>query len=186
MNNSSRVFVITGPTAVGKGTVMGELLKRYSQLWFSISATTRPARPGEIDGVHYFFVSDQEFDALIESGGMLEWATVHGKHRYGTPRQPVLDALSEGKTAILEVDLAGARQVRQSMPEAHHIFIAPPSWDELVRRLQGRGTESAEEQERRLQTARVELAAQDEFDEVVVNTTVAEAADELARVMNLA
>ena len=184
--DSSRVFVVTGPTAVGKGTVLRALMARYPQLWLSISATTRDPRPGEIEGVHYYFVSDEKFDELINAHQMLEWALVHGAHRYGTPRQPVLDAIGRGCVAILELDLAGSRQVRQSMPSATHIFIAPPSWEELVQRLQGRGTENSEEQHRRLQTAKKELAAQSEFDAVVVNETVDQAVTDLARVMHLA
>lgn len=178
-----RAYVISGPTAVGKGTVLRELFAQAPECWYSVSATTRAPRPGEVDGESYFFVSDAEFDDLVESGQMLEWALVHGIHRYGTPRQPVLDALNLGKTVVLELDLAGARQVRESMPEATQIFIAPPSWEDLLERLRGRGTESAEEQERRLQTARVELAAEPEFDHVVVNTTVAQATDELLQII---
>lgn len=181
----SDIFVVTGPTAVGKGTIMAQLLARHSNLWFSISATTRTPRPGEIDGVHYYFVSNERFDELVACNEMLEWAIVHGTNRYGTPRQPVLDAISQGKKAILEVDLEGARQVRQTLPEATFIFIAPPSWEELVRRLEGRGTENPQEQARRLETARTELAAQNEFDAVVINDTVADATKALEALMGL-
>lgn len=184
--SNSRVFVITGPTAVGKGTVMKQLIARFPSVWLSISATTRDPRPGEINGVDYYFVSEQRFDQLVESGAMLEWALVHGLHRYGTPREPVEQAVRQGKTVVLELDLAGARQVRVSMPEAVHIFIAPPSWEELVHRLVGRGTESAAEQARRLATARVELAAESEFDTVVVNNTVDQTVSDLAHAMQLA
>jgi len=170
---------------VGKGTVVTELRRRYPDLFVSISATTRKPRPGEIDGVHYHFVSEEEFDSLVASGQMLEWALVHGVHRYGTPRGPVQHQLDAGRPALLEIDLAGARQVRRAMPQARLVFLAPPSWDELVRRLAGRDTEDPEEQERRLVTARTELAAADEFDHVVVNDTVASATDELARLMGL-
>lgn len=170
---------------MGKGTVVTELRRRYPDLFVSISATTRKPRPGEIDGVHYHFVSEEEFDSLVASGQMLEWALVHGVHRYGTPRGPVQHQLDAGRPALLEIDLAGARQVRQAMPQARLVFLAPPSWDELVRRLAGRDTEDPEEQERRLVTARTELAAADEFDHVVVNDTVASATDELARLMGL-
>ena len=170
---------------MGKGTVVTELRRRYPDLFVSISATTREPRPGEIDGVHYHFVSEEEFDSLIASGQMLEWALVHGVHRYGTPRGPVQHQLDAGRPALLEIDLAGARQVRRAMPQARLVFLAPPSWDELVRRLAGRDTEDPEEQERRLVTARTELAAADEFDHVVVNDTVASATDELARLMGL-
>ena len=170
---------------MGKGTVVTELRRRYPDLFVSISATTREPRPGEIDGVHYHFVSEEEFDSLVASGQMLEWALVHGVHRYGTPRGPVQHQLDAGRPALLEIDLAGARQVRRAMPQARLVFLAPPSWDELVRRLAGRDTEDPEEQERRLVTARTELAAADEFDHVVVNDTVASATDELARLMGL-
>lgn len=170
---------------MGKGTVVTELRRRYPDLFVSISATTRKPRPGEIDGVHYHFVSEEEFDNLVASGQMLEWALVHGVHRYGTPRGPVQHQLDAGRPALLEIDLAGARQVRRAMPQARLVFLAPPSWDELVRRLAGRDTEDPEEQERRLVTARTELAAADEFDHVVVNDTVASATDELARLMGL-
>ena len=170
---------------MGKGTVVTELRRRHPDLFVSISATTRKPRHGEIDGVHYHFVSEKEFDSLVASGQMLEWALVHGVHRYGTPRGPVQHQLDAGRPALLEIDLAGARQVRRAMPQARLVFLAPPSWDELVRRLAGRDTEDPEEQERRLVTARTELAAADEFDHVVVNDTVASATDELARLMGL-
>ena len=181
----ARLTVLAGPTAVGKGTVVAELRRRHPDLFVSISATTRKPRPGEVDGVHYYFVGAQDFDSLVETGQMLEWALVHGVHRYGTPRGPVQDQLDAGRPALLEIDLAGARQVRRAMPRARLVFLAPPSWDELVRRLADRDTEEPEEQERRLVTARTELAAADEFDHVVVNDTVASATDELARLMGL-
>lgn len=166
--------------------MMKQLIARFPSVWLSISATTRDPRPGEINGVDYYFVSEQRFDQLVESRAMLEWALVHGLHRYGTPREPVEQAVRQGKTVVLELDLAGARQVRVSMPEAVHIFIAPPSWEELVHRLVGRGTESAAEQARRLATARVELAAESEFDTVVVNNTVDQTVSDLAHAMQLA
>ena len=178
-----QAFVLTGPTAVGKGTVIAELRKEVPDLWFSISATTRAPRPGEVDGVNYFFVTHEEFDRLVAEGQMLEWAVVHGLNKYGTPRGPVDEALAQGRTVLLEVDLAGARQIRESMPEAAQIFLAPPSWEELEARLRGRGTESAEEQRRRLETAKVELAAEGEFDEVVVNITVAQATEDILKIM---
>lgn len=178
-----QAFVLTGPTAVGKGTVIAELRKRLPSLWFSISATTRSARPGEVDGVNYYFVTHDEFDRLVAEGRMLEWALVHGLNKYGTPRGPVEEALAEGRTVLLEVDLAGARQIRQSMPEAYQIFLAPPSWEDLKARLRGRGTEGEEEQLRRLETAKVELAAEGEFDEVVVNETVAQATEDILKIM---
>lgn len=171
----SRLVVLAGPTAVGKGTVAACIRENHPEIWISVSVTTRPPRPGEIDGHHYHFVSDEEFDRLVAADGLLEWATVHGRYRYGTPRAAVEERLDEGRPALLEIDLQGARQVRQRMPQALMVFLAPPSWDELVRRLVGRGTESAEERERRLATAREELAAQAEFDVTIVNTEVEEA-----------
>ncbi|QQM68201.1 guanylate kinase [Actinomyces weissii] len=180
-----RLTVIAGPTAVGKGTLMTELRRRHPGLFVSVSATTRAPRPGEVDGVHYHFVSDAEFDRLVDEGQMLEWALVHRRYRYGTPRQPVEARLAAGEPAVLEIDLDGARQVRGSMPQSRLIFIAPPSWEELVRRLQGRGTEQPAEQQRRLETARTEMAAQAEFDHVVVNDTVSRATDELEGLIGL-
>jgi len=145
--------------------------------------TTRAARPGEVDGVHYHFVTDEEFDRLVAGEALLEWAVVHKAARYGTPRAPVEQALAEGRLALLEIDLQGARQVRSRMPEARFVFLAPPSWDELVRRLVGRGTEDAAERTRRLETARAELAAESEFDVTVVNVSIPEAAAELVELM---
>ena len=181
----ARLTVLAGPTAVGKGTVVAELRRRHPDLFVSISATTRKPRPGEVDGVHYYFVGAEDFDALVETGQMLEWALVHGVHRYGTPRGPVQNQLDAGRPALLEIDLAGARQVRRAMPLARLVFLAPPSWDELVRRLTGRGTEDPEEQGRRLATARTEMEAADEFDHVVINDTVASATAQLERLMGL-
>ena len=182
---SSRLTVIAGPTAVGKGTLVAELHRRHPGLFVSVSATTRAPRPGEVDGMDYHFVSDAEFDRLVSSGQMLEWALVHGAHRYGTPRGPVQAQLDAGRPALLEIDLAGARQVRRSMPSAQLVFIMPPSWDELVARLAGRGTEDAAEQERRLVTARAEMDAAGEFDHIIVNDTVVRATDELERLLGL-
>ncbi|ACU85311.1 guanylate kinase [Brachybacterium faecium DSM 4810] len=179
------VTVLAGPTAVGKGTVSAAIRARYPEIWLSVSATTRAPRPGEIDGVHYRFVSEEEFSALIDSGQMLEWAVVHGRNKYGTPRGPVDEKVAEGRPVLLEIDLAGARQVRESLPEARFVFLAPPDWETLVDRLVGRGTEGAEERERRLATARVELAAEGEFDVTIVNDTVDRAADELARLLGV-
>lgn len=175
----SRLVVLAGPTAVGKGTVAACVRREHPDIWISVSVTTRPARPGEVDGVHYHFVDDAEFDRLVATDGLLEWAVVHGRARYGTPRAAVEEQLQAGRPALLEIDLQGARQVRESMPDALMCFLAPPSWDELTRRLVGRGTESAAERERRLQTARVELAAESEFDVTIVNTDVEAACAEL-------
>lgn len=179
----ARLTVLAGPTAVGKGTVSADIRARYPQVWLSVSATTRAPRPGEIDGVHYLFVGGAEFDRMVAAGELLEWAVVHGRHRYGTPRRPVEDRLAAGVPALLEIDLQGARQVKETMPDARFVFLTPPSWDELVRRLVGRGTEDEVERERRLATARVELAAESEFDYVVVNDDAHRAADELVAIM---
>ncbi|MGZ4429470.1 MAG: guanylate kinase [Nocardioidaceae bacterium] len=179
----SRLTVLAGPTAVGKGTVAADVREHHPEVWISVSVTTRKPRPGEVHGRHYLFVSDEEFDLLVEAGELLEWAVVHKAARYGTPRKPVEQALAAGRPALLEIDLQGARQVRQSMPDALFVFLKPPSWEELVRRLVGRGTESAEERERRLDTAREELAAEGEFDVTVVNTEVHVASEQLVALM---
>jgi guanylate kinase len=181
----SRLVVLAGPTAVGKGTVSTYIRENYPEVLLSVSATTRPPRPGEVEGVNYYFVDDEEFDRLIREGELLEWATVHNAYRYGTPRGPIDAALAEGRSVLLEIDIQGARQVRAVMPQARLVFLLPPTWEELVRRLVGRGTESAEEQQRRLETAKVELAAQDEFDHAVVNGTVSQAAAEVVDLMQL-
>jgi guanylate kinase len=175
--------VLAGPTAVGKGTVAAAVREAHPEVWISVSATTRKPRPGEVDGVHYWFVSDEEFDRMIADDDLLEWAVVHKAARYGTPRGPVRAALAEGRPAMLEIDLQGARQVRLTMPEALFVFLKPPSWEELVRRLVGRGTETEEERTRRLDTAREEMAAEAEFDITIVNHEVHEAADELVALM---
>lgn len=177
--------VVSGPTAVGKGTVVARLAAEHPEVFVSVSATTRAPRPGERAGEHYLFVSDDEFDRMIAAGELLEWAVVHGRHRYGTPRAPVLAALAAGREALLEIDLQGARQVKQSWPDARFVFLAPPSWEELVRRLVGRGTETPGQRERRLATAREETAAAGEFDHVVVNSEVGQAVAELVRLLRL-
>jgi len=180
-----RLTVLAGPTAVGKGTVSTYIRDNYPEVWLSVSATTRAPRPGEENGVHYFFVSADEFDSLVEKGEMLEWAVVHGRNRYGTLRSTVESAMAEGRAVLLEIDLQGARQVKESMPEANFVFLAPPSWDEMVRRLVGRGTETPEEQQQRLETAKLELAAEPEFDHTVVNDDVQRAAAELVSLMGI-
>jgi guanylate kinase len=147
----------------------------HPDIWISVSVTTRRPRPGEVDGLHYHFIDDDEFDRLIADDGLLEWAVVHGTARYGTPRAPVEEALAAGRPALLEIDLQGARQVRERMPGALMVFLAPPSQAELERRLRGRGTESAAEMARRLDTAHEEMAAESEFDVTIVNTDVATA-----------
>ena len=179
----SRLVVLAGPTAVGKGTVAAWIREHYPDVLLSVSATTRRPRPGEVDGVTYFFLTDAQFDGMVETGQFLEHATVHNAHRYGTPRAPIEAAIASGRSVLLEIDIQGARQVRQAFPEARLVFLLPPSWDELVRRLTGRGTESEDEQRRRLETAEVELAAQEEFDAVVVNREVGDAAREVVDLM---
>ncbi|AZQ70746.1 MULTISPECIES: guanylate kinase [Streptomyces] len=173
-----RLTVLSGPSGVGKSTVVAHMRKAHPEVWLSVSCTTRKPRPGEQEGVQYFFVDDEQFDKLIANGELLEWAEFAG-NRYGTPRQAVLDRLEAGEPVLLEIDLQGARQVRETMPEARLVFLAPPSWDELVRRLTGRGTESPEVIERRLAAAKVELAAESEFDTTLVNTSVEDVAREL-------
>lgn len=173
------VTVLAGPTSVGKSTLSRYIRAIYPQVHFSVSATTRPPRPGEIDGEDYLFIDADRFDQLVAEDAFLEWATVHKKHRYGTLRSTVEEALAEGKRVLLEIDLQGARQVRSRMPEAQFVFLAPPSWEDLVKRLIGRGTESEEEQQRRLETAKIELAAEPEFDVTIINDDVDRAAAEL-------
>jgi guanylate kinase len=178
-----RLVVLAGPTAVGKGTVASYIRRHHPEVRLSVSATTRPPRPGEVEGEHYFFVSDAEFDRMVEAGELLEWATVHNAFRYGTPRRPVEEAIAGGNSVLLEIDIQGARSVRRAMPEATLVFLLPPTWEELVRRLVGRGTESPAEQQRRLETAKVELAAVEEFDHQVMNVDVGEAAQKVVDLM---
>ncbi|MFF7968876.1 guanylate kinase [Streptomyces sp. NPDC007903] len=179
-----RLTVLSGPSGVGKSTVVAHMRKEHSDVWLSVSATTRKPRPGEQHGVHYFFVSDEEMDKLIANGELLEWAEFAG-NRYGTPRAAVLERLEKGEPVLLEIDLQGARQVRESMSDAQLVFLAPPSWEELVRRLTGRGTEPPEVIERRLEAARTELAAEPEFDVTLVNTSVEDVAAELLALMDV-
>lgn len=177
--------VLTGPSGVGKGTVVTRLIQQYPEIWLSVSVTTRPPRPREVHGVNYWFISDAEFDALIASDNLLEWALVHGLHRYGTPMKPVLKALAEGRACLLELDLAGARRVRQKMPEVRSVFLMPPSRTELERRLRGRGTENEAEMRRRFRTADEEFAAASEFDEIIVNSDVTKSCQELVGFLGL-
>lgn len=179
-----RVVVLSGPSAVGKSTVVRCLRERIPNLHFSVSATTRAPRPGEVDGVDYHFVSSARFQQLIDEGALLEWADIHGGlQRSGTLAEPVRAATASGLPVLIEVDLAGARAVKKAMPAAITVFLAPPSWADLEARLVGRGTETPEAISRRLDTARIELAAQDDFDEVVVNRQLESACAELVSLL---
>jgi guanylate kinase len=181
---AGRVVVLSGPSAVGKSTLVRCLRERIPDLHFSVSATTRAPRPGEVDGVDYHFVSSDRFQRLIDDGALLEWAEIHGGlHRSGTVAAPVRDAVAAGHPVLIEVDLAGARAVKHAMPEAITVFLAPPSWEALEARLIGRGTETPEVIARRLSTARTELAAQRDFDQVVVNSQLDTACSELVSLL---
>lgn len=183
-SGQGRVVVLSGPSAVGKSTVVRCLRERIPDLHFSVSATTRAPRPGEVDGVDYHFVSPAEFQRLIDEGALLEWAEIHGGlQRSGTLAEPVRAATAAGFPVLIEVDLAGARAVKRAMPEALTVFLAPPSWDDLQTRLIGRGTETPEAIQRRLETARIEMAAQDDFDRVVVNSRLESACAELVSLL---
>jgi len=175
----ARLTVLSGPSGVGKRTVITALRRNYPEVWVSVSCTTRAPRPGEAEGIDYYFVDRPAFEKLVDAGELLEHAEFAG-NLYGTPRQPVLDHLAAGVPTILEIELAGARQVRKSMPRARFVFLAPPSLDVLIQRLRDRGTETADAIAARLAHARTELAAENEFDETIVNNDVDRAAHELA------
>lgn len=174
----SRLTVLTGPSGVGKGTVVRAVRSQFPHIWVSVSCTTRFPRPGERNGVEYWFVSRDRFAEMVAADELLEHAEFAG-NLYGTPREPVLERLAAGKPTVLEIDLQGARQVRAAMPDARLVFLAPPSWDELERRLTARATEPQDVIVARLEQARIELAAAEEFDAVVVNDDVTRAAAEL-------
>ena len=178
----ARLTVLSGPSGVGKGTVAARLREQCPWIWQSVSVTTRAPRPGEMDGREYFFASNDQFRQMAEDGDLLEWAENYGNW-YGTQRSPVQHRLAQGEPVLLEIDVKGARQIRAAVPDALLIFLAPPSWDELVRRLRGRGTESPEVINRRLEAARSELAAESEFDITLVNTSVEDVCGQLVRLM---
>jgi len=179
-----RLMVLAGPSGVGKSSIVDRLRSELPELYFSVSATTRARRAGEVEGIHYHFVSPEEFDRLIAAGELLEWAEVHGGlQRSGTPKEPVERELAAGRPVLVEVDLEGARAVKKAVPESVTVFVEPPSFEELARRLTDRGTESAEVRERRLRTATEEMAARDEFDVVVVNDEVQAVVDRLVELL---
>lgn len=179
-----RLTVLSGPSGVGKGSVVAVLRGRHPHVWLSVSVTTRAPRPGETDGVEYHFIDDAEFARMVADGELLEH-DAHMGASYGTPRGPVEERLALGEPVLLEIDLMGARQVRAQMPEAQLVFLAPPSFDELARRLTGRGTEDPAKVRMRLDRARIEMAAEDEFDVVVVNDDLEQAADRLVALMGV-
>jgi len=186
LENNSRVgnlFVVSGPSGAGKGTLLSQVIERIPDAWVSVSATTRGPRPGEIEGVHYFFLDTDHFKSLVEQDGFLEWAQVHDNY-YGTLKQSVIDHMNAGDQVILEIDVQGALQVRKALPEAHLVFIEPPSLEELERRLRQRGTETEDVISSRMKTAEVELAQKMEYDVQVVNDDLERAVDELVEVIN--
>lgn len=182
MKRRGNLFIVSGPSGAGKGTLVKELLRRVPDVWVSVSATTRGPRPGEQEGVHYFFVGDTGFDDLLAHDGLLEWAEVHG-NRYGTPKAAVEDRVAQGAQVVLEIDPQGAFQVKQMVPDSVLVFIMPPSWEELQRRLVGRGSESEAQVETRLETARRELELVGRYDHVIINDDVSRAGQELADIV---
>lgn len=183
-NQRGNLVVLAGPSAVGKSTVVHRLREEVPGLYFSVSLTTRAPRPGEVHGQDYFYVTPEQFQEHIDRGEMLEWADIHGGlQRSGTPAGPVLEALEAGRPVLVEVDLVGARNVVAALPETQTVFLAPPSWEVLVERLTGRGTEAEDVIARRLETARAELAAQEEFDHIVVNDNVDEAVNAISAIL---
>lgn len=186
LENNSRfgnLFVISGPSGTGKGTLLSKVIERIPDAWVSVSATTRQPRPGEEDGIHYYFLDTNHFLDLVNKGGFLEWAKVHDNY-YGTLKNTVLEHMDAGEQVILEIDVQGALQVRNVIPEAHLVFIEPPSLEELERRLRARGTESDDVISSRMKTAEVELAHKMEYDIQVVNDDLEQAVNELTAVIN--
>jgi guanylate kinase len=183
MTNAAHLVVLTGPSGVGKSSVIKHALSQAPETWLSVSATTRAPRPGEIDGVNYFYVSDQEFDQMIENNELLEWAN-YTNNRYGTPRKPVEEKLAAGTPVLLEIEVQGAKQIRETLPDAVLVFLEPPTWADLEARLAGRGTESQTQVQARLDAALKELESKGFFDHVIVNDDVARAAGELVQYLN--
>ena len=184
MTPPARLTVLSGPSGVGKGSVIAAVRRRHPQVWLSVSVTTRAPRSGETDGVEYHFVDDAEFGRMVDAGELLEHATYAGRS-YGTPRRPVEEHLAAGIPSLLEIELQGARLVRTEMPDAQLVFLAPPTFDDLAARLSGRGTEDPERIRQRLDAARIEMAAEDEFDSIVVNDDIEAAADRLVALMQI-
>lgn len=177
-----RLIVLTGPSGVGKGTLLRALLKRHPELYLSVSVTTRAPRPGEIHGQEYCFVTIPEFERMVAEGELLEWAEFAG-HCYGTPRRSVEHQIEQGKSVVLEIELQGARQIHNTFPEALRVFVMPPSWPELEYRLRNRAQDSEEAIARRLDRARIEILAADEFDFQVVNDNLERALDRIENAM---
>ncbi len=184
MTSFGNLTVLTGPSGVGKGTIVRKILDKHSDVWLSVSATTRQPRSGEIDGEHYFFLEKKDFQKIIDKEGFLEWAAFSNNF-YGTPKKIVREKVEEGTNVLLEIELEGARQIRKSFPEALQIFIAPPNLDELEKRIRGRGTESEEAIRDRLAIANKELFAKKEFDAVVINDDINKAFREIEGLMGL-
>jgi len=178
LQKSGKLFIISGPSGVGKSTVLKALFREHPDLYFSVSATTRAPREGEIDGVHYRFIKSEQFLQMVQENEFLEYAEYVGSF-YGTPRSPVEDAMAQGRDAFLDIEIQGAQQVYEKRPDAVRIFIAPNSWAELERRLTERGTDSAEKIQKRLLRAKVELQAAENYDYLVVNDTVEQAVREM-------
>ncbi|MDP2183280.1 MAG: guanylate kinase [Actinomycetota bacterium] len=183
VTRAGHLYIVSGPSGAGKGTLVEAVRHRVPDIWVSVSATTRPPRPGEREGVEYFFLSSEEFSRLVDRGGFLEWAEVHG-NRYGTLREPVDRAVVEGRPVVLEIDPQGAMQVKRAVPESSLVFVKAPSFDELKRRLVGRGSETSEQVETRLKTAEGEMAFAGTYDFVVINDDVSRATDELAAIVS--
>ena len=184
MSSLGNLTVITGPSGVGKGTIVRKILESHSDVWLSISATTRKPRSGEIEGEHYFFLDKKNFQEIIDNDGFLEWAAFSDNF-YGTPKKIVEEKIEKGSNVLLEIELEGARQIRKSFPEAFQIFIAPPNLSELEKRIRGRGTETEEAIKDRLSIAKKELIAKKEFDAVVVNENIEKAFKEIESLMGL-